>query len=226
MHRGYRAASTEEDDSDRSFSHSSSRVSYQGNMICSGKLCAIFLTLSIAFGAVVLFIFSAFFHASDSEIEFYKRAMDYITGDRFARSEMNDDEKSFPHKEILLPKDLTPERYQVYLHPNLTTFDFHGGVKIDIICKNPTRNILLHMKKLNITSYGVQDSSGNHLSVLRVAHSKKLEQYLVQMRDELQKGEKYTLKLDFNGLLSNTMAGFYKSSYKTKSGKMRYAAVI
>lgn len=220
MHRGYRAASTE-DDSDRSFSHSRSRVSYQGNMICSGKLCAIFLTLFIAFGAVVLFIFSAFFHASDSEIEFYKRAMDYITGDRFARSEMNDDEKSFPHKEILLPKDLTPERYQVYLHPNLTTFDFHGGVKIDIICENPTRNILLHMKKLNITSYGVQDSSGNHLSVLRVAHSKKLEQYLVQMRDELQKGEKYTLKLDFNGLLSNTMAGFYKSSYKTKSGKMR-----
>lgn len=227
--RGYRAAPIK-DDSERLSSHSKSRVSYQGNRICSGKLCAIVLTLSIAFGAVVLFVFSAFFHASDNEIEFYRRAMNYIigdrftrTGDRFTRSTIND-EKSFPYKEILLPKDLIPERYQVYLHPNLTTFDFHGGVKIDITCKNPTRNILLHMKRLNITSYGVDDASGNHLSVLRVAQSKKLEQYLVEMNEELKKGEKYTIQLDFNGHLSDTMAGFYKSSYKTKSGQMKHMA--
>jgi len=188
--------------------------------MCSGKLCAIFLTLTIAFAAVVLFVFSAFFHASDSEIEFYRRAVDYITGDRFTRSAVND-EKNFPHKEILLPKDIKPERYQVYLHPNLTSFNFHGGVKIDIICDSPTRNILLHMKRLNITSYGVQDSRGDHLPVLRVAESKKLEQYLVEMKDELKKGEKYTVKLEFNGQLANTMAGFYKSSYKTKSGQMK-----
>jgi len=191
--------------------------------MCSGKLCAIFLTLTIAFAAVVLFVFSAFFHASDSEIEFYRRAVDYITGDRFTRSAVND-EKNFPHKEILLPKDIKPERYQVYLHPNLTSFNFHGGVKIDIICDSPTRNILLHMKRLNITSYGVQDSRGDHLPVLRVAESKKLEQYLVEMKDELKKGEKYTVKLEFNGQLANTMAGFYKSSYKTKSGQMKHMA--
>lgn len=215
----YRAAPVE-DDSEGPSSHSRSRVSYQGNRMCSGKLCAIFLTLSIAFAAVVLFVFSAFFHASDSEIEFYRRAVDYITGDRFTRSAVND-EKNFPHKEILLPKDIKPERYQVYLHPNLTSFNFHGGVKIDIICDSPTRNILLHMKRLNITSYGVQDSRGDHLPVLRVAESKKLEQYLVEMKDELKKGEKYTVKLEFNGQLANTMAGFYKSSYKTKSGEMK-----
>ena len=209
-----------EDEDERPSSYSKSRVTYHGNRLCSGKICAIFLTLSIAFGAIVLFVFTAFFHASDSEIEFYRRAMKYITGDRFARSE-NNNEKNFPHKEILLPKNISPERYQVYLHPNLTTFDFHGGVKIDIVCKKATRNILLHVKKLNITSYGVQDSHGNHLPVLQVAQSKKLEQYLVEMRDELKKGEKYTVKFDFNGHLSNTMAGFYKSSYKTKNGKMK-----
>ena len=217
--RGYRAAPVE-DDSERPSSQSRSRVSYQGNRLCTGKLCVILFTLSIAFGAIILFVFSAFFHASDSEIEFYRRAMNYITGDRFARSESSNEE-NFPHKEILLPKDIKPERYQVYLHPNLTSFDFHGGVKIDIICDKPTRNILLHVKKLNITSYGVQDSHGNRLPVLRVAESKKLEQYLVEMREELKRGEKYTVKFDFNGHLSNTMAGFYKSSYKTKSGKMK-----
>ncbi|KAL9980512.1 hypothetical protein ACROYT_G009112 [Oculina patagonica] len=190
--------------------------------MCSGKLCAIFLTLSIAFGAVVLFIFSAFIHASDSEIDFYRRAVDYVTGDRFTRSA--DSEKNFPHKDILLPKDIKPERYQVYLHPNLTSFDFHGGVKIDVNVENPTKNILLHVKHLKITSYGIQDSQGNHLPVLRVAESKKLEQYLVEMKDELKRGEKYTVKLEFNGKLSNTMTGFYKSSYKTKSGEMRHMA--
>lgn len=214
--RGYRAAQVE-DDAERLSSYSRSRVSYQGNRLCSGKICVIFLTLSIAFGAIVLFIFSAFFHASDSEIEFYRRAVNYITGDRFTRSE-NSNEKNFPHKEILLPKDIKPKRYQVYLHPNLTSFDFHGGVKIDIICEKATRNILFHVKHLNITSYGVQDSQGNHLPVLRVAESKKLEQYLVEMKYELKEGEKYTVNLYFKGHLANTMAGFYKSSYKTKSG--------
>lgn len=216
--RGYRAAPVE-DISESLSSDSRSRVNYKGSRMCSGKLCAIFLTLSIALGAVVLVIFSAFIHASDSEIDFYRRAVDYITGDRFARSTAS--EKNFPHKEILLPKDIKPERYQVYLHPNLTTFDFHGGVKIDVNVENPTRNILLHIKHLKITSYGVQDSQGNHLPVLRVAESKKLEQYLVEMKDELKEGEKYTLKLEFNGQLSNTMTGFYKSSYKTKSGEVR-----
>lgn len=216
--RGYRPAPVE-DGSESLPSNSRSRVSYQGPRMCSGKLCAIFLTLSIAFGAVVLFIFSAFIHASDSEIDFYRRAVDYVTGDRFARSA--DSEKNFPHKDILLPKDIKPERYQVYLHPNLTSFDFHGGVKIDVNVENPTKNILLHVKHLKITSYGIQDSQGNHLPVLRVAESKKLEQYLVEMKDELKRGEKYTVKLEFNGKLSNTMTGFYKSSYKTKSGEMR-----
>lgn len=93
-----------------------------------------------------------------------------------------------------------------------------------LFAKKATRNILLHVKKLNITSYGVQDSHGNHLPVLQVAQSKKLEQYLVEMRDELKKEEKYTVKFDFNGHLSNTMAGFYKSSYKTKNGKMKHMA--
>ena len=216
--RGYRAAPVE-DASESLSSNSRSRVSYHGSKMCSGKLCAIFLTLSIALGAVVLFIFSAFVHASDSEIDFYRRAVDYITGDRYARSA--DSEKNFPHKNILLPKDIKPERYQVYLHPNLTTFDFHGGVKIDVTVENPTRNILLHVKHLKITSYGIQDSQGNHLPVLRVAESKKLEQYLVEMKDQLKTGETYTVKLEFNGQLSNTMTGFYKSSYKTKSGEMR-----
>lgn len=218
---GYRAA-PEEDGSESLSPNSRSRVKYQGNRFCNGKLCAIFLTLSIALGAVVLFIFSAFVHASDSEIEFYRRAVNYVTGDRFARS--TETEKDFPHKNILLPKDVKPERYQVYLHPNLSSFDFHGGVKIDVVCEKPTRNILLHVKHLKITSYGVQDSSRNHLPVLRVAESKKLEQYLVEMKDELKEGEKYTVNLQFNGHLSNTMTGFYKSSYKTKSGEVRYMA--
>lgn len=219
--RGYKAAPVEDDSESLPSNNSRSRVSYQGNRMCSGKVCAIFLTLTIALGAVVLFIFSAFLHASDSEIEFYRRAVDYITGDRarFARSA--DSEKNFPHKNILLPKDIKPERYQVYLHPNLTTFDFHGGVKIDVTCEKPTKSVLLHVKHLNITSYGVQDSQGNHLPVLRVAESKKLEQYLVELREEMKKGEKYTVKFDFKGHLSNTMTGFYKSSYKTKSGEMR-----
>lgn len=216
--RGYRAAPVE-DGSESFSSDSKSRVSYQGSRICNGKLCAIFITLIIALGAIVLFVFSAFVHASDSEIEFYRRAVDYITGDRFTRSA--DSEKNFPRKNILLPKDIKPERYQVYLHPNLTTFDFHGGVKIDVTVEKPTRNVLLHVKHLNITSYGIEDSKGNYLPVLRVAESKKLEQYLVELRDELTQGEKYTVNFQFNGHLSNTMTGFYKSSYKTKSGEIR-----
>lgn len=198
-----------------------SSVSYGGHRMCSQRLCLILFTLFIAFGAMGFFVFTVAFRSSDNEMELYKRALHYITGDRFARSE--DGGSDFPHKDILLPKDILPTRYQVYLHPNLTTFDFEGGVKIDLLCKNPTKNVILHMRDLKILEYKVREdkTDGKLLEIKRTAENKKHDQYLVELVDDLKAGQKYILRLSFSGKLSDKMAGFYKSSYKTKTGKTR-----
>lgn len=55
---------------------------------------------------------------------------------------------------------------------------------------------------------------------------KKHQQYLIALEKELDVKETYALYLEFKGALSSNLEGFYKSSYKTKSGQERSGVVI
>ena len=197
-----------------------------GNRLCSQKLFWILFTLFIAFGAMAFFVFTLAFRSSDNEMELYRRALNYITGERFVRSESSE-ETDFPHHDILLPRDVLPTRYQVYLHPNLTTFTFEGGVKIEITCKKATKYIILHIKDLEISEHKLsQGHEQDDLAIRRTAQNKKHDQLLVEAEEDLDPGETYTLHLSFSGTLNNKMVGFYRSSYKTKKGDTRYAGIF
>ncbi|XP_037790240.1 aminopeptidase N-like [Penaeus monodon] len=49
--------------------------------------------------------------------------------------------------------------------------------------------------------------------------------YVAQMEEELMKGERYTLQMEFLGYLSDQLRGFYRSSYKDNNGEIKYLAV-
>lgn len=142
---------------------------------------------------------------------------------RLARNE-------FPYSDIRLPKHLVPLRYRIYLHPNLTTFNVFGSTRILIRCLTPTKKVILHFKGQMITDIRLLDGSYLNGPIVvkdvlvenehRVNAEKEL--LMVESPKELEVGKDYTLIVRYNGTLSESLQGFYRSSYKTKKGETRY----
>jgi len=144
---------------------------------------------------------------------------------RLARNE-------FPYAKIRLPTDLKPLRYRIYLHPNLTTFDVFGSTRILIKCLTATKKVILHFKGHTISD--IRLLKGSYLdSPIKVEDVLVDNRYRVNAEKELlmvespkilEEGKNYTLIVRYNGTLSETLQGFYRSSYKTNSGETRYIA--
>lgn len=148
---------------------------------------------------------------------------------------------------LRLPGNVIPEKYKVYLHPNITDnkFGFYGRVRILVKCTKATDNIILHLKDLHVTKVTVAegdgafegtDSNGASKDVVSIDKSnmkkllkfeKKKEFLVISLNGkELEKGKKYVVLIAYKGSLSGGLEGFYKSSYKTKSGETRYIMFI
>lgn len=131
------------------------------------------------------------------------------------------DKAAFPYQNIRLPNHVRPMSYDVYIHPNLTTFKFTGKVKIVLRCYQRTKTVILHVRELRVGDIKLTDSKQKGLRIAHRMQHKENQQFLIAMDQELRENETYALYLEFNGALSNNMEGFYRSSYKTKSGQVR-----
>ena len=140
-------------------------------------------------------------------------------------SETTDD--PFPYREIRLPDNVFPIAYSLSIHPNLTTFKFTGKVEIILQATESTNFIILHVKSLKISNaeLTVTDTS-NKVSLGSVYTSEKLQQQYYEVTSSLDVGVNYTFQLEYEGDIASALAGFYRSSYKTKSGEQRWVRFI
>ena len=134
----------------------------------------------------------------------------------------------FSWQEIKLPSNIVPIKYRVHLHPNLTTFKFYGRVEIVVKCIENTRTIHLHTRDLNVHKHRVYTFPKKNQGLRELsktensgAESPKLQMFAFELENELQSGEYYIVYMEYDSSLSNGLSGFYKSSYKTKSGETR-----
>ncbi|KAJ8285501.1 hypothetical protein GJAV_G00027530 [Gymnothorax javanicus] len=132
----------------------------------------------------------------------------------------------FPWSKVRLPNYIIPIHYHLLIHPNLTTLNFTGSVRIEIDVKNNTNWVVLHSKNLKITMATVLDESEALLSdkQLPVLEYPAHEQIAIFSPKILISGEKYFLHLEFAAKLADGFYGFYRSTYKTKSGETRVLA--
>uniref|UniRef100_A0AAY4BGQ6 Aminopeptidase n=1 Tax=Denticeps clupeoides TaxID=299321 RepID=A0AAY4BGQ6_9TELE len=132
----------------------------------------------------------------------------------------------FPWSKVRLPNYIVPIHYHLLVHPNLTTSQFAGSVKIEIDVKNNTNWVVLHSRNLNVTKATVLDETEAHLSdkVLPVLEYPPHEQIAIFSPKILTSGEKYFLHLEFGAPLCDGFFGLYKSTYKTKTGQTRVLA--
>ena len=140
-------------------------------------------------------------------------------------SSYTDSDKCFFTGQIRLPEVLKPLTYEVRLHPNLKTFKFDGKVMIVVEALGNTNRIVFHDKDLSFSEDDVsisEVSSGKNMGVHEMRFDPEDEQVIIKTNRLLKKDYKYAIEIaKFTGNLNEKLEGFYKSSYKTKSGQIR-----
>ncbi|XP_022047164.2 endoplasmic reticulum aminopeptidase 1b isoform X2 [Acanthochromis polyacanthus] len=128
----------------------------------------------------------------------------------------------FPWDRMRLPKTITPLHYDLSIHPNLTTLDFTGVVRIELDVHEDTSTVILHSKQLQISDALLMAPEG--VKPLQVLEYPRFHQLALLSDSVLTKGRKYEVQLEFAANLSDSFHGFYKSNYRTSSGEVRVLA--
>ena len=61
---------------------------------------------------------------------------------------------------VRLPDSIVPVHYDVLLYIDLKKLEFSGNVTILVNVTKPTKNVLVHVNKMNVTSVSVEKASG------------------------------------------------------------------
>ncbi|XP_017777374.1 PREDICTED: endoplasmic reticulum aminopeptidase 1-like isoform X2 [Nicrophorus vespilloides] len=130
----------------------------------------------------------------------------------------------FPWNNIRLPTFAKPSRYNITIHPNLTTLDVKGQVSIEFHVEKDTHFIVLHSKNLTITDKMIQDRKGHNLRITKLLEYPAAQQLYIEIKDKFRKRNNYTLNLRFTSKLGHEYEGFYISSYTNEDGDKRYLA--
>lgn len=120
-----------------------------------------------------------------------------------------------------LPKDTLPLKYDVTLLPDLETGTFKGKVNVTLEIASARSNIVLHSKNLSIETVEltfVNDSLA--ILVQNVEANEADETIAIVPKTHLKPGI-YTLALKYSGSLVGKLAGFYKSTYRSKGSNNR-----
>ncbi|XP_047453445.1 aminopeptidase Ey-like [Mugil cephalus] len=137
------------------------------------------------------------------------------------------DEGTAPWDRFRLPTALVPEFYDITLWPRLSPdpntglYVFTGHSVVQFECVEETDLILIHSNLLNYTKLNnshiatLVNSDGWSAPSIKVSWLQPKTQYLViQLDDELLKGQRYQLYTEFTGELADDLAGFYRSEYE------------
>lgn len=119
-------------------------------------------------------------------------------------------------KKVRLPNHISPIKYKLTLKPDLEAFVFSGHEVIEMIIDKPIKEITLHSIDINITSskYQVISSKGKGQEefAYKISYDKVSETVTFHFKKTLPKG-KAKLSLVFEGIINETLRGFYKSRY-------------
>ena len=123
----------------------------------------------------------------------------------------------FPWSDARLPTFAKPLEYELFLHPNLTTFDVKGNVTIHFNTTERVYFIILHAKDMNISTpvdVVLLNQKKPSVGVEKLLFYEKNEQISVHFQEPIEADVHCVLTLDFNYTLVDGLDGFYRSSYK------------
>ncbi|XP_062924659.1 endoplasmic reticulum aminopeptidase 2-like isoform X2 [Mobula hypostoma] len=133
----------------------------------------------------------------------------------------------FPWNKMRLPDKVVPLHYDLRIHPNLTTSNFTGLTKIQVLVRKETSTIILHAKHMDISGATIaltRDGVTYPERTLNILEYPPFEQIALENAEPLSSGETYVINIYYTANLSHGFSGFYKTSYKTHEGEKRILA--
>ncbi|CAM1298657.1 ENPEP (predicted) [Pycnogonum litorale] len=113
-----------------------------------------------------------------------------------------------------LPTHIVPLHYDLYLFPNMTTERFYGEVNITVNVTKVTNVLIVHKyKTLNVTRSALITSGSDRVVVDAFEYIPN-EFWVMETKTPLKPDKKHVLHLTFDGPLTGSIVGFYKSTYR------------
>lgn len=124
----------------------------------------------------------------------------------------------------VLPANVKPLHYHLTLEPNLSSFEYDGKVVIDLDVKEDTKSISLNSIDIDFSETHVHVDSKSVPIESGLHYNKDTQTTTVNLKETISAGSKAQLTFVFKGTLNDTMAGFYRSSYKDADGSEKFMA--
>src|SRR6476620_5952567 len=120
-------------------------------------------------------------------------------------------------KSYRLPTTVIPERYELRLTPDLTSWTFTGREKVAIQITEAVRDIILNAAELELHRVSLKRSDGKVLQGRAISDPEN-ERATLSFPETLAAG-KAELMVEFSGVLNDKLHGFYRSTYKDAQGR-------
>lgn len=124
-------------------------------------------------------------------------------------------------KRQLLPAKVKPVHYRVTMEPDLANLTYTGHVEIDVDVVEATKSVSVNSLDLKILAAKVFPKRGmaEESPVTNQSYDDDSQALTLEIAQDLVQNTTATIRLDYEGILNDKMAGFYRSLYKDEAGK-------
>ncbi|ORX60726.1 aminopeptidase [Hesseltinella vesiculosa] len=123
----------------------------------------------------------------------------------------------------VLPTNVKPTHYDLWLKPDLDAFVYDGRVQITLQGVEASKVITLNTNELKIHSATLNVGDASQ-AALDISYDTDKTRASLTFDQGVPVGAQAILDIKFEGILNNQMVGFYRSSYKDEEGNTKYLA--
>ncbi len=117
---------------------------------------------------------------------------------------------------VALPRDVSPERYQINVKPNAQNLTFEGHEAITVTVKHATRRIVLNAADITIQSVSISCLP----DAATITYDKAQQTAAFTFEKAISPG-RYTLAIDYSGIIYRQASGFFALDYAGDKGQQR-----
>lgn len=120
-----------------------------------------------------------------------------------------------------LPENIKPLWYNITLEPRLDEELVLGSLQFKFRALENTKNVTIEIRSvtINYDSVALENSSGSIISINNFTWYNDTEHYVLNLDEELNSGDEYTLTIgEYQGILHTDNGGFYLAKYVDEDG--------